>query len=102
MRQCCQRSQHLVWCINVVHQSSEGQLTVEGRGEPATPLRGSNFGYIGWTRADHEGDTETGNESTDDELVGMSGSGDDCSPDANDQATHEHADTATEAIPGRG
>ena len=90
----------------VAHQCSppiwRGKLTVEGRGEPAAPLRGSNFGDIGWTRTDHEGDTETGNEPTDNELIGMSGSGDDCSPDANDQATHEHADTATEAIPGRG
>ena len=102
MRRYCRRSQHLVYRINVVRQSIEGKLTVEGRGEPATPLRGSNFGDICRARGDHEGDTKAGNEPTDDELVGMSGSGDDCSPDANDQATHEHANTATEAIPGRG
>ena len=81
---------------------AKGKLTGEGRGEPATPLRGSNFGDIGRTRGDQEGATETDDESTGDELVSKSGSGHDCSPDANDHTTSEYAGTATEAIPGSG
>ena len=65
-------------------------------------MRGSDFDCIGRTRAVHEGTTEAENETACNELVNMSGGGDNCSPDANDQATHEHADTATEVVPGRG
>jgi hypothetical protein len=93
------------WCglsALMVRRLIEGDLTVIERGELATPLRGSNFNDIGRSRAGHEGNTETENESTGNELVGTSGGGDDCSSDADDQAAHEHADTATEAVPGRG
>ena len=88
--------------VNVPPVGRRRRPTVVERGELATPLWGRNFDDVGRCRAVHEGDTEAENESTSDELVDARGGSDDCSPNANDQATHEHADTPTEAVPGRG
>jgi hypothetical protein len=88
--------------INVPPIGRRCGLTVVERGELATPLWGRNFDDVGRCRAVHEGATEAENESSGDELVDACGGGDDCGPDADDQATREYAGTPTEAVPGEG
>ena len=66
------------------------------------PLWGSNFYDIGRCCAGHDEDAKAENESTGNVLANLYGGGDGCSPDANGQATHEHACTATKAVSRRG
>lgn len=77
--------------------SSEPTAVVES-GKTSTPLRGSNFDDVRGGGASKDGDTETENETTSNELIlGICGR-DDGRTNANDNSSDEHASTTSETI----
>lgn len=77
--------------------SSEPTAVVE-TGHTTTPLRRADFNAVGRSRGGEDGDTETEDETTSNELVAVVGRGNDGSSDANDPSTNEHTGTSSPAI----
>lgn len=77
--------------------SSEPTAVVE-TGHTTTPLRRADLNAVGRSRSGKDGDTETEDEATSNELVAVVGRSNDGSSNANDPCTGEHTSASTPAI----
>ena len=63
-----------------------------------TPVRRGNFDGVGWSRDNHDLNSETEDESTDDELWQCHSAGDDDGADDNNPCANEHALATAEPV----